>query len=111
MSFRVEISPSALADALSAFDYIRADAPLAAERWFDGLLKLIDSLETMPRRFGYAREHGRVPGELCQAIHGSHRVIFSVGQAVVQVHAVRHVAQRPLTKRQTKSRVEPNRTA
>ncbi len=99
MKYRVEISPSALADALAAYDYIAIDAPTVAERWYDGLLAMVDSMGEMPRRFAKAREHGLVKGDLRQAIYRPYRIIFTIEKATVRIHAIRHVARDRLRRR------------
>ena len=54
----------------------------------------IASLDEMPRRFGFAREHVlRRQPELRQMLYKSHRVIYTIiGQEVHVLH-VRHAAQ------------------
>lgn len=52
MAFRVEIPESALADAEDFVTYVRRDKhdPAGAERWWNGLLDVLLSLEQRPGR-------------------------------------------------------------
>ncbi len=94
MRYRVVFRPEARQEALDAAAYIAASGSNdAALRWYDGLEDAIASLSTMPARFGYAREHGAIPGvELRQLVYKSHRLIFTIRDGVVHVLHVRHTA-------------------
>jgi plasmid stabilization system protein ParE len=56
MEFRISISPSALADAEAAYLWIREGDPQMADKWFNGLLDAIDSLQSLPARCPAAPE-------------------------------------------------------
>lgn len=92
MTFRVEIAPSAIAEADAAYESIAAGSPAAAARWLDELANAVASLGNMPRRHGFAREHGRVSYELRQFRHAPYRILFTIVEDVVRVLHVRHQA-------------------
>jgi plasmid stabilization system protein ParE len=93
MAFRVEISPSALADVEEAFLYIQQDFPLKAEEWYDGLVNAILSLEKFPNRCPLASESEEIGREIRQLLYSKYRILFSVTGDVVQVLRVRHTAR------------------
>ncbi|MBL8885767.1 MAG: type II toxin-antitoxin system RelE/ParE family toxin [Phycisphaerales bacterium] len=95
MRYTVVFHSEARDEALDAAEYIAANgSDEAALRWYEGLEAAIGSLETMPARCGYAREHGSFPGvELRQLVYKSHRLIFTIRQAEVHVLHLRHVAR------------------
>jgi plasmid stabilization system protein ParE len=76
--------------------YIAQDAPVAALRWRDSLLKKIDSLRHFPLRHGLAPEAQAVGIDVRQTIHGVYRIFYTVDGDIVTVHGVRHGARRPL---------------
>lgn len=93
MAFRVEISPSALADAQEAFLYIQKDSSLNAEEWYDGLVNAILSLENFPNRCPIASESEEIGREIRQLLYSRYRILFSVTGDVVQVLRIRHTAR------------------
>lgn len=95
MRYKVIFRPEARDEALDAADYIAEQgAPEIALQWYQGLEAAIGSLESMPARFGYAREHEAFPGvELRQLVYNSHRLIFTIRENAVHVLHVRHVAR------------------
>jgi plasmid stabilization system protein ParE len=56
MAFRVEVSPTALADAELAYYGVREHLPDLADPWFDGLQDAVLSLAEMPGRCPLAPE-------------------------------------------------------
>jgi len=83
MKFRVSISPSALTDAESAYLWIQERDPEMAEKWFDGLMEAIDSLESFPARCPVAAESEDVGIEIRQLLYGKskrfrYRILFSI---------------------------------
>lgn len=95
MSFDVVLRPAALDEALEAAEYIAANASKeAAERWYGGLERALESLSRMPSRCAYAREHGLIAGvELRQLVYHSHRLVFTIRGRTVHVLHIRHVAR------------------
>lgn len=93
MTFRVEISPSALTDAEEAFLYIQKDLFLNAEEWYGGLVNAILSLENFPNRCPLASESEETGREIRQLLYSRYRILFSVTGDVVQVLRIRHTAR------------------
>jgi plasmid stabilization system protein ParE len=106
MAYSVELTPRAVEDADSAAEYIRQSAPEAAQRWFDGLIEAMLSLEEMPQRCPLAPEAQRLGTELRQLLYGKRggqfRIVFRVYEEVqppvVRVVAIRHGARDRITR-------------
>ncbi len=96
MIWRVLIEDSAFRDVESVRDWIAHDSPDAANRWVDGLILAVDSLERFPRGHPRALEQDVFEGEIRQMLYHSHRVIYKVDEPVVRILHVRHSAMRPL---------------
>lgn len=92
MIFRVEMSPRAVAEADAAYEAIAERSVDAAARWLEELTVAAGSLEKLPRRHGYAREHGGVSYELRQFRHSPYRVLFTIAGETVRILHVRHQA-------------------
>lgn len=106
MAFLVEISPSALLDAETAFLKKQKEDPINADDWFNGLLDAVYSLEQFPNRCPLAPEGREMGIELRNLLYNkTHRIFFVVvdeGESedvdgVVQVLRIRHYRQAPLT--------------
>jgi plasmid stabilization system protein ParE len=83
MTHRIEISSIAEAEADKAFLWIsQITSPERASRWYEGLLKAIESLSEMPKRCSLARENEYFSPEIRQLIYGrgrnSYRILFTV---------------------------------
>ena len=97
MVLRVDISPSALADAEEAFLWIQQESPSKADEWYNGLVDAILSLENFPNRCPLAPESEDIGREIRQLIHKRHRILFGITGDVVQVFRIRHTAQDKLS--------------
>ncbi len=69
-----------------------------AERWYDGFLVELDSLEKNPERCPLARENAEFSCELRELHYGvssrpTHRALFTILPGSVLVLAIRHAAQ------------------
>lgn len=93
MAFRVEISPSALADIEEAFLWIQQESPSTADDWYNGLVDAIVSLENFPNRCSLAPESEDIGREIRLLLYRRHRILFGVTGDVVQVFRIRHTAQ------------------
>lgn len=74
-----------------------------AQAWFDGMCAALESLRHNPERCGLAHEDVDFPFELRELLYGSgrkktHRALFRVDGATIVVLAIRHVAQRDVTR-------------
>ena len=97
MPHRGRITPEAEADLRSIGDYIVAqDAPAAARRFVQLLRRRIASLKTFPEAYGMAPEAQAVGVKLRQMTHGMYRILYTIEDRSVTIHAVRHGARRPL---------------
>jgi plasmid stabilization system protein ParE len=96
--YRIVFTPTAKLHALQAAEFISHDSVTYAIRWYEGLLKAINSLQTMPGRCGLARESEHFPDELRQYIYHSHRVIFRIDDAsgLVYILHIRHAARQAI---------------
>ena len=73
-----------------------------AQRWFDGFVSAIDSLQDYPERCALARENDDLPVTIRELHYGlggksTHRAIFVVRPDRVVVYAIRLLAQRDVT--------------
>jgi plasmid stabilization system protein ParE len=73
-----------------------------AERWYNGFVEGIISLEDNPERCPLSRENDVFPYEIRDLLYGlsrrrTHRAVFTVRPAQVAVLTIRHVSQRDLT--------------
>jgi len=99
MEYRVEIALRALVEIDEVFAYIAADSPERATAFYRGLLSAVGSLATFPDRCGLAPENDATDFEVRQRLYGSYRILFTIGDGVVNVLRVRHAARRSLTAR------------
>ena len=94
MAYRVEISPLAVSDIEDAYLWLSEQSRPAAARWYHGLRKAIESLETNPERCSLAPESDAFAVELRQLLYGRrrgvYRILFSMFGDTVRVHRVRH---------------------
>ena len=97
MVFRIELDPEAVTDAEEIRDWIAELSPDRAARWFEGLLKAIETLKTFPRRCPRAPERESYGGEVRQFLYGKrpsvYRVLFRIQGDEVRVVAVLHGAR------------------
>ena len=105
MSYRVEISSVAEAEADSAFLLLsQITSPEKARQWYEGLLRAIESLSEMPKRCPLARENKYFSQEIHQLLYGrgrnSYRILFTLVEsdemATVRILHIRHAAQQTL---------------
>jgi plasmid stabilization system protein ParE len=97
MAHKIRITPEAESDLRSIGDFIKAQhAPIAARRFVQSLRRRISLLKTFPEGYGIAPEAEATGVELRQLIHGMYRVLYTVDDKTVTIHAVRHGARRPL---------------
>jgi plasmid stabilization system protein ParE len=73
-----------------------------ADRWHRGFVAVLGALCNEPNRFGLAQESEHFPYDVREVLYGSgrrktHRALFRIARARVEVLAIRHVAQRELT--------------
>lgn len=95
MTYAIWFSPTARAEILEAFEYIRSDqhAPLNAARWLDGIIEAITTLAEFPESHALARESDEFEQVLRQLVFKSHRIVFDVAGTTVRIHRVIHTAR------------------
>jgi len=105
MKYCIEISSVAEAEADSAFLWMsRVTSPTRASRWYEGLLRAIESLSEMPKRCFLARENEYFSQEIRQLLYGRgrklYRVLFTIVESedvsTVRILHIRHAAQQTL---------------
>jgi plasmid stabilization system protein ParE len=98
LEFDVEITQTALDEAEEYVLFIRHQQqdPLAAECWWNGLIKAILSLETIPQRHPAIPERRYFSEEMRQIIYFSHRIIFSITRRKVTVLRIYHGSRQSL---------------
>ncbi len=102
MVFRVSLSPSAIADAESAYLWYKQQNQAFADAWFNELTEAINSLENFPARCPVAAESKDLDREVRQLIYrkskgSSYRILFGISDSEVYVYRIRHTAQEYLT--------------
>ncbi len=103
MAFRVDITERALADAEDFVEYVRREKgdALGAERWWNGLLDALFSLEQRPGRGTLLPEPPLRTRRLRQILHQSHRIVFEMDEQreIVRVLRIYHASRRELRRR------------
>ncbi|MEM1172201.1 MAG: type II toxin-antitoxin system RelE/ParE family toxin [Cyanobacteria bacterium P01_H01_bin.35] len=101
MEYQVEITDVALAEAEEAYLWMMEQlSPQNAEKWFDGLIDAIESLNKSPKRCSLALENEVFLEEIRQLLYGkgrnTYRILFTVSEQVVDVLHIRHSARQLL---------------
>jgi plasmid stabilization system protein ParE len=108
MVYRIELSPTAIADIENIFIELRNSASVEqAEQWLQGCYDKTISLEQFPNRCPLAPESQLIGKDIRQLLYSYHkrqvyRILFTVIpsssqiEGVVQIHRVRHSAQERL---------------
>ncbi len=73
-----------------------------AARWYLGIQKAIESLQTMPERCSFASERDLLEQGVRQLLYGlgrrpTHRIVFGIDGETVIIFRVRHTSQDVLT--------------
>lgn len=91
-SYRIIITKDSFSQIEEAFACIQSQSPQNADLWLNKLYDKVQSLCTLPERFGVARENDFFQLELRCMRHYSHRILYTVDNecSVVRVHAVLH---------------------
>ena len=103
MTHRVELTDRALRDLSHLYQEKQAYESDAAARWFNGLEKAVNTLESIPRRCPAAPEGNRTGKRLRNLLYGKkphvYRVIFEIDEPrkIVQMLTIRHGAREEFT--------------
>jgi plasmid stabilization system protein ParE len=72
--------------------------PRRAERWSEGMVKAIESLNQLPERFGLAPESDAFKTKIHQHFHGKrrhrYRILFTIHGDTVRILRILHCARR-----------------
>ena len=98
MTFRVEVSAQAEADAEAILDWLLSEgAGETGIRWFLALRDTISSLAAFPERSALAPEHARFSFEVRQLLYGRkphvYRILHTIEGETVKVLHIRHARQ------------------
>ena len=101
MTYRIEISPTAIADIEKIFLWYKSYSVEKAHRWVRGCYEIILKLESFPNRCALARESRYLQLPVRQLLYQTqYRILFTVreGESVgtVQIHRVLRAAQADL---------------
>jgi len=88
---RIIWSPLSLERVAEIADYIARDNLTAAERWVDGIFKLAEPLEDLPKLGRIVPEIER--DDFREVIKGNYRIIYRVKPEQVSILTVRHGKQ------------------
>jgi plasmid stabilization system protein ParE len=99
MTYRVIVEPTAEREIRSAVRWKTENAsPTAAARWYNGLIKKIETLHRLPTRCPLAAENDRFPEDIRELLYGrdkrhKHRILFTIRDDAVHILYVRHSAR------------------
>jgi toxin ParE1/3/4 len=101
MAYRVEITDRALRDLASIYHRIEAETAARAARWFDGLEKAINGLETRPHRAPVTPEDRALRHLLYGKKPQIYRIIYEIEEdtSTVYVLNIRAPGRAPVPKR------------
>jgi plasmid stabilization system protein ParE len=91
--YRVDLTQTAEADISGIYSAIRADNPVAAERWLAGVRKTARRLETYPFAFEVMPESAGWGVDYRHKLYGNYRIIYRVEGNRVIVLRVFHGAR------------------
>jgi plasmid stabilization system protein ParE len=103
MTYKVEISPTAIADIEQIFLWMQESSVDAAHRWVRGCYEIMLTLEKFPNRCPMSPESAYMGIEVRQLLYKKQfRILFTVSETVeegigiVRIHRVRHGSQERL---------------
>lgn len=102
MAFHVRLSRRAYADIDRVMGFIAERVgPESAARWRDGLIAVVDTLQTLPERCPLADEVEELGLQWRVLLYGRkrhvYRILFTIEGDTVTIHHVRHTAQDQLS--------------
>ncbi len=98
MIYRVEITPTALADAEAFYLWLLQSSSINAAVWFNGLFEAINTLASMPERCPVAPETEIVGQEIRFLLYAKrYRILYRVKSNSVTIYHIRHTSQQSMT--------------
>jgi len=96
--YGVIVTPEAQHAIAEAYHFIRHRSPTKAAKWVRGLYARIDTLESLPERYGPSYQQAYFEEELRQLVYKSHWIVFAIDEArkIVWVVYVRRAKRRPV---------------
>ncbi len=103
MTYKVEISPTAIADIEQIFLWVQEYSVDTAHRWVRGCYEIMLTLEKFPNRCPMSPESEYMGIEVRQLLYKDQfRILFTVSETseedkgIVRIHRVRHGSQKRL---------------
>jgi plasmid stabilization system protein ParE len=98
VTYRVIVTPTADDEAMQAVRWYAERSPDAAQHWYDGLARAIESLTWMPTRCPVSPDDSEALGcEVRILLYGRHpgvyRILFSIVGDTVWILRIRHSAR------------------
>ena len=98
MAFRVRLTPRAAEDVERIYRRVVQEAPLHGPEWYDGLIRSIDSLATVPNRCPPVKALSTPRSTIRKLLYGRrphvYLVYFDVVEDSVRILHIRHGARR-----------------
>jgi plasmid stabilization system protein ParE len=111
MKFLVVVQPSAQAEMEAAYQWVAERAPLTAARWYNRLLKAIQSLADYPERCSIAPEDAFFPEEIRNLPYGKRMHAYRVISRFAATRSTCSIsAEAPARYSDLKPRKGPNST-
>lgn len=109
MSYIIETTYQAEAEAEEAYSWMAKYSPEKAALWYFDLRAAVESLAESPARCPFAPERRTFKTETQHLIFGKYRILFLIEDEAVYILHVRHSARKPLapedeTEEQTEDR-------
>ena len=97
MTYHVIVTRTADAEAMEAFRWYAERSPAVARRWYQGLERALEALETQPTRHPVSEDDSDALGrdvrlKLYGRRRGVYRIVFAVEGEIVWVLRIRHSA-------------------
>lgn len=86
MAYRVEITARAARDLANIYGYIQAETSPPAAKWFNGMAKAMNSLETHPKRAAVTPENRALRHLLYGKKPYVYRIIIKIEEETSTVH-------------------------
>jgi plasmid stabilization system protein ParE len=97
MAYRVEITEIAAAKIDNSYSWLKERSPVAAERWYEGLMAGLQTSREHPQRCAQVFDAASAGAEIRQLIygrrHGRYRILFTISGNQVEVVRVLHSAR------------------
>lgn len=99
MKYRVILTATAERGLREAIRWLsHQTSPGVIARWYDGLIRKVETLQTHPARCPLAVENEKFPQEIRELLYGrqgrgKYRILFTIADDTVQILYIRHAAR------------------